>query len=196
MKRLSMISLATSWGRHSCLSRAAVRCHANAPGENRPRNTASDDRQECLPHLYRSLLSCLLALALISHRLRAKEPDVGDGTRVSGTVTFACTPDEKSKNAGATAFEDTLELGDDRVKSKVLTAEGFPVALSIPKMVNGVPTFNASFKKPGATATYFIRVKDGGTVSGSLTRMQGGKTVRYTIGTAGGGDGAKGEDGA
>ena len=127
------------------------------------------------------------------------EPDVGNGTRLSGTLTFTCTPDEKSKKAGATPFEDTLELGNDRVKSKVLSADGFPVALSIPKMVNGVPTFNAAFKKPGATATYFIRVKDGGTVSGSLTRTQGGKTTRYTIGTAGGGggrDGAKGQDGA
>jgi hypothetical protein len=115
---------------------------------------------------------------------------------VSGTLTFTCTPDEKSKKAGATPFEDTLELGDDRVKSKVLTAEGFPVALSIPKMVNGVPTFNASFKKLGETATYFIRVKDGGTVSGSLTRTRGGKTLRYTIGTPGRRDGANGEDGA
>ena len=129
------------------------------------------------------LLICLLSLGFA-------EPDLGDGTQISGTLVFTCTPDEKSKKAGASPFEDTLELGNDRVKSKALTAEGFPVALSIPKTVNGVPTFNAIFKKPGATATYFIRVKEGGVVSGSLTRTQGGKTIRYVIGTIGARDDA------
>src|SRR3954452_13292181 len=103
--------------------------------------------------------------------------------RISGKFSFRCEPDAKSKAAGAQPFDETLEIANDRVASKRLAGEGFPQALSIPKVVNGVPTFNVVFKKPGAAATYFIRVKRGGAVSGSLTRTDGGKTLRYVIGS-------------
>src|SRR3954469_5289593 len=101
---------------------------------------------------------------------RGGDPPAVDAPRIGGELTFTCVPDDKSKKAGAKEFEDTLELGDDRVKSKSLAADGFPNTLSIPKVVNGVPTFNIVFKKPGATATYFIRAKPGGNVTGSFTR--------------------------
>lgn len=129
------------------------------------------------------------ALGLVLMRsagVRAADQGAVDAPRIAGSLTFTCVPDAKSKAAGATEFEDTLELGDDRVKSKVLAADGFPGTLSIPKVVNGVPTFNIVFKKPGATATYFIRAKPGGDVTGSFTRVEGGKTLRYAIAGGGG----------
>jgi hypothetical protein len=48
--------------------------------------------------------------------------------------------------------------------------------------VDGVPTFNVRFKRGADSATYFVRAKPGGAVSGSLTRTEGGKTLRYVIG--------------
>jgi hypothetical protein len=111
-----------------------------------------------------------------------------DAPRVVATLDVTCTPDAKSKAAGAEPFGDTLELADDRVKSKALSAAGFPVALAIPKLVNGVMTVNVTFKKKGGTqtgpasATYFVRRKPDGSTSGSFTRTEGGKTLRYTIG--------------
>lgn len=125
-----------------------------------------------------------LLILLIWSSLAVAADDVGDGTQISGSLTFTCTPDEKSKNAGAAAFDDTLDLGNDRVKSAVLAKVGFPPALLVPKLVNGVPTFTAIFRKAGVTATYFIRAKPGGEVSGSFTRVEGGKTLRYTLGAS------------
>jgi hypothetical protein len=119
---------------------------------------------------------------LMTFGARGADQGAADAPRIAGSLTFTCVPDDKSKKAGATEFEDTLELGDDQVKSKALAAEGFPGTLAIPKVVNGVPTFNIVFKKTGATATYFIRAKPGGEVTGSFTRVEGGKTLRYTIG--------------
>jgi hypothetical protein len=136
------------------------------------------------------MLAFSLGLSLIP-AVRAADQGAADAPRIAGSLTFTCVPDPKSKAAGAKEFEDTLELGDDRVTSKALSADGFPVALSIPKIVNGVPTFNIVFKKPGTTATYFIRAKPGGDVTGSFTRVEGGKTLRYAIGGGGGGGGAK-----
>jgi hypothetical protein len=133
----------------------------------------------------RTVLQIMIVTALgmmVSPRVRAADQAAGDAPRIAGSLTFTCVPDAKSKTAGAKEFEDTLDLGEDRVKSKALAAEGFPGTLSIPKVVNGVPTFNIVFKKPGATATYFIRAKPGGDVTGSFTRVEGGKTLHYTIG--------------
>jgi hypothetical protein len=124
----------------------------------------------------------MAALFALPSLLRGADQGAADAPRIAGSLTFTCVPDEKSKKAGAKEFEDTLDLGEDRVKSKALAADGFPGTLSIPKVVNGVPTFNIVFKKPGATATYFIRAKPGGDVTGSFTRVEGGKTLRYTIG--------------
>jgi hypothetical protein len=127
------------------------------------------------------------ALLMLPSLLNAADQGAADAPRIAGELTFTCVPDAKSKAAGAKEFEDTLDLGEDRVKSKALAAEGFPGTLAIPKVVNGIPTFNIVFKKPGTTATYFIRAKPGGDVTGSFTRVEGGKTLRYTIGGGGGG---------
>ena len=122
---------------------------------------------------------------------RAQDDPHVEAPRVTGTLTFTCTPDPKTKAAGATAFDDTLDIFADRITSKALAAEGFPLALAIPKVVNGVTTFNVTFKKKGASATYFVRAKPDGTVTGSLRRNDGGgKTRRYTLGTSSGRDGA------
>src|SRR5690349_9654408 len=86
-----------------------------------------------------------LGLMLIP-RARGADPADVNAPRIAGSLTFTCVPDKKSKDAGATEFEDTLELGDDRVKSKALSADGFPGTLSIPKVVNDVPTFTIVFK--------------------------------------------------
>ena len=131
------------------------------------------------------LLPPLCARALGAPKGNEQETTDADlgAPRISGKLSFRCEPDDKSKAAGARAFDETLELANDRVTSKRLTGEGFPVALSIPKVVNGIPTFNIVFKKEGAAATYFIRVKRGGAVSGSFTRTEGGKTLRYVIGS-------------
>jgi hypothetical protein len=138
-------------------------------------------------------LSVAAALLTLPSLLRAADQGAADAPRIAGSLTFTCVPDPKSKAAGAKEFEDTLDLGEDRVKSKALAADGFPGTLSIPKVVNGIPTFNIVFKKPGSTATYFIRTKPGGDVTGSFTRVEGGKTLRYTIG---GGSKQAGNDGA
>jgi hypothetical protein len=143
----------------------------------------------------RTVLQIMIVTALgmmVSPRALAADQDAADAPRIAGSLTFTCVPDAKSKTAGAKEFEDTLEVGEDRVKSKALAAEGFPGTLSIPKVVNGIPTFNIAFKKPGVTATYFIRAKPGGDVTGSFTRVEGGKTLHYTIG---GGSKQPGNDG-
>jgi hypothetical protein len=133
--------------------------------------------------MMRTLLMILCGVSMLPYAARgAADQGAVDAPRIAGSLTFTCVPDAKSKSAGAKEFEDTLDLGDDRVKSKALAADGFPGTLSIPKVVNGVPTFNIVFKKPGATATYFIRTKPGGDVTGSFTRVEGGKTLRYVIG--------------
>src|SRR5688572_6786813 len=90
--------------------------------------------------------------------------------RVAGEFPVTCTPDEKSKKAGAKAFDDTVTLDSDRVRSTALKAQGYAdEALAIPKIVNGVVTVSVSFKKGGGKATYFLRVKKDGTITGSLT---------------------------
>lgn len=128
------------------------------------------------------LIVTILGVLLFAIATRAADEPAVDAPRMSGTLSFTCTPDAKSKTAGAAPFDDTLELGDDRVKSKALAGQGFPVALSIPKIVNGVTTINASFKKQGDTATYFLRIKSDKQITGSFVRMTGTKTLRYTIG--------------
>ena len=76
---------------------------------------------------------CLIVVLLVHPAARGADDSVpGGGTRLRGTLSFTCTPDEKSKKAGAEAFEDSLDVDNDRVKSTKLSAEGFPVALSIP----------------------------------------------------------------
>jgi hypothetical protein len=104
--------------------------------------------------------------------------------RVAGEFEVTCTPDEKSKKAGAKAFDDTVTLDSDRVRSTALKSQGYAAeALAIPKIVNGVVTVSVSFKRPGGAgkAMYFLRVKKDGTVSGSLTTGEGKDRLRYVV---------------
>jgi hypothetical protein len=143
----------------------------------------------------RGLVVCVVSLALCAtaraQRLggagRDDVDEAGDGTRVSGAPEVTCTPDEKSRKAGAVAFDDTITLAADRVESKALSARGYPESLSIPKTVNGVVTMNVSFfkKKNGDKATYSLRIKKDGTVSGSLTTTEGKTKYRYLVRTKG-----------
>ena len=138
-------------------------------------------------------LAWCLARAAHAQRLGGKlgqnpEEDIGDGTRVSGTLEVTCTPDEKSRKIGAVPFDDVITLSEDRVECKALSARGYPESLSIPKTVNGVITMTVSFKKnSGDKATYSLRIKPDETVSGSLTTIEGkGKTrYRYLVRTKG-----------
>src|SRR5688572_7315278 len=110
------------------------------------------------------------------------QPAPGADEKVQ-TWSFACTPDAKSKAAGATRFVDTLDVGGLTAKSAALSEDGFPEAKAEPKTVNDVVTLNVTFRKTGgATAAYFLRAKKDGTVSGSLVRTEGGKALRYTVG--------------
>jgi hypothetical protein len=106
----------------------------------------------------------------------------GSGAALADSLSFTCTPDEKSKAAGATAFEETLDISGGTAKSAALAKEGFAEADASPKTVNEVITLNVTFKKAGATASYFLRSKKDGTLSGSLVRKEGAKSLRYTIG--------------
>ena len=132
-------------------------------------------------------LAVFVAFAMTAGHVALGQDDPHvDAPRVTGTLSFTCTPDPRSKAAGAAPFDDTLDIFADRVESKALKAEGFPIALAIPKVAGGVTEFKATFKRNenGATATYFVRAKADGSVSGSLTRNDpGGKTRRYTLGT-------------
>src|SRR5688572_25407644 len=109
------------------------------------------------------------------------QPAPGADEKVQ-TWTFTCTPDAKSKAAGATRFVDTLDVGGGQAKSAALSKDGFPEVKAEPKTVNDVVTLNVTFRKTGATAAYFLRAKKDGTVSGSLVRTDGGKALRYTVG--------------
>ncbi len=120
---------------------------------------------------------------------------IGGGTstrqKVSGKMSFTCTPDAKSKEAGATPFDDTLELKEDHATSTKLAADGFPEGKSIPESgdESGL-ALKATFKKTGATATYSIHLRKGTAdktahVSGTFVRVEGGKTTRYTVGDLG-----------
>ena len=101
---------------------------------------------------------------------------------MSGTLEVTCTPDEKSKKAGATPFDDTVTLSEDRVESKELSRRGFPESLSVPKTVNGVITLSVTFKKRnGDKATYSLRMKEEGVVGGSLTITEGKQRFRYRL---------------
>lgn len=117
-----------------------------------------------------------------SHAADAVE-DAGDGTRLVGAVEVTCTPDEKSKAAGDTAFDDTITFDNDRVESKALGERGFPKTLSIPRTVNGVLTMTVAFKKRGGgeKATYLLRRKKDGTISGTLTIVEGKTRHRYLV---------------
>lgn len=136
-------------------------------------------------------LACCLATAAHAQRLGGKlgqnpEEDIGDGTRVSGTLEVTCTPDEKSRGLGAVLFDDVITLADDRVECKALSARGYPESLSIPKTVNGVITMTVSFKKNnGDKATYFLRIKKDETVTGSLTVVENKTRHRYLVRTKG-----------
>lgn len=136
-------------------------------------------------------LACCLATAAYAQRLGGKlgqnpEEDIGDGTRVSGTLEVTCTPDVKSRGLGAVPFDDVITLSEDRVECKALSARGYPESLSIPKTVNGVITMTVSFKKNnGDKATYFLRIKKDETVTGSLTVVEGKTRHRYLVRTKG-----------
>jgi hypothetical protein len=142
----------------------------------------------------RALVLCLaMAFCAAAHAQRlggplgaTDEEEAGDGTRVSGTLEVTCTPDEKSKKAGAAALDDTVTMAEDRVQSKALGARGYPEALAIPKTVNGVVTMTAVFKKKtGEKGTYSLRIKKDGAVSGSLTTVEGTTKYRYLVRTKG-----------
>jgi hypothetical protein len=132
------------------------------------------------------MFALTLAMAAGASAAPKKTADAGAGggaATMAESLTFTCTPDEKSKAAGAAPFEDTLDFTTDSAKSAALSKEGFAEAATSPKTVNEVITINVTFKKPGETAAYFIRAKKDGTLSGSLVRRAGTKTLRYTIGT-------------
>ena len=142
-----------------------------------------------MARLTRALAHATMAVLLLAVSVtRAADPteDVGDGTRVNGKLQVTCTPDEKSKAAGDTPFDDTITLADDRVDSAALAQRGFPPTLSIPKTVNGIVTMTAVFKKQGGEkATYSIRIRKDQTVNGSLTIVKGKERHRYVVRTKG-----------
>ena len=134
----------------------------------------------CVTSACLALAACWLGAASVG----AQEVDEKDiaAPRVRDTLELTCTPDAKSKKAGAEAFDDTVTLKDDRVRSKALKAKGFADALAIPKFVNGVLTVQVSFAKTGGgKATYFIRVKKDGAINGSLTIKDGKDQQRYVV---------------
>ncbi len=107
--------------------------------------------------------------------------DIGDGTRVKGVLEVTCTPDEKSTLVGAKAFDDTISMANDRVVSSALDDRGYGEALSIPKSVNGMVVLNVVFQKRNGKATYTLRVKKDGAVTGSLTVNERNDRFRYTV---------------
>ena len=129
------------------------------------------------------LASALFTVVPAVVRAAQVDDDLGDGTRVTGDLEVTCTPDKKSKDAGAEEFDDTLKLADDRVESKALSARGFPDVLAIPKTVNGVVTLNVTFQKKNNKdkAVYTLRLKKDGAVGGSLTITERGTRQRYTV---------------